>query len=254
MTFATTSYKDFRELKDRGLINQGVRFQVSLPTPVNVLGNLVTPSWRTRVELVYAEALKDAIKRIQDNIPVDELAIQFDMAGEVAYLEGATHTPSWFSPLKEGLVERVLEMVACVNDGVELGFHLCYGDLGHVHFTQPKDLTLVVEFANMLLGEIRRPVSWIHMPVPRDRTDSQYFEALHDLRISAKLFLGLVHMDDYEGITMRIKMATNYISEFGIATECGLGRASVAELESAISISQKIMARRDRSKHLPEMS
>ncbi|KAI9658359.1 MAG: hypothetical protein M1821_002492 [Bathelium mastoideum] len=241
--FAIASYKSFCQLRDTGVIKDGVRFQVSLPTPVNVLGNLITPAWRTKVEPVYAEALKNAIKRIQNNIPAGDLAIQFDMAGEFAYLEDATHTPPWFSPLKEGLVERVLEMVACVDKDVELGFHFCYGDLGHVHFTQPKDLAVVVEFANMLLDKVERPVSWIHMPVPKARTDPQYFEALRDLRTSSKLFLGLVHMNDYEGTEARLKSAGAYVPNLGIATECGLGRASKDELDSVISISQSIIAK-----------
>jgi hypothetical protein len=38
-----------------------------------------------------------------------------------------------------------------VPAGVELGYHLCYGDPGHKHLVEPVDLALCVEISNELV-------------------------------------------------------------------------------------------------------
>ena len=74
--FAISGYDEFCKLRTQRLIPNGLRFQVSLPTPINVLGNLVEPSWRASIEPYYEQALLAAVKRIQDTIANADLAIQ----------------------------------------------------------------------------------------------------------------------------------------------------------------------------------
>jgi len=50
-------------------------------------------------------------------------------------------------PLKSGLTSRLTRLGRAVNEEVQLGFHLCYGDSGHKHFVQPTDTGLSVEIA-----------------------------------------------------------------------------------------------------------
>lgn len=243
--FAISGYGEFCKLRDEGIIPKTVRFQVSLPTPLNVIGNLVTPLWRSTVEPLYEGALLTALRRIQDSVPPGDLAIQWDMASEFAYLEGAASAPPWFTPIKEGLLERVLKLAAAVDEGVELGFHLCYGDMGHKHFVEPKDTALLCEVANAILEGVTRPVDWIHMPVPRSRVDGAYFAPLKKLELGkTELYLGLLHANDEEGTRDRIKAAAQSIKPFGLATECGLGRSSQAELESIIEIAKTVTGSR----------
>ena len=239
--FAISGYDKFCKLRTEGLIPEGVRFQVSLPTPINVLGNLVEPSWRARVEPYYEEALLAALKRIQDSIPSADLAVQWDLASEFAYLEGAASSPAWFSPLKDGIIKRVLRVAAAVHEDVALGFHLCYGDMGHKHFVEPKDTALLVELGNAIVHGVTRPVDWLHMPVPRNRVDSNYFAPLKQLDIGdTELYLGLLHADDEDGTRARIKAAAEFVAPFGLATECGLGRSSQAELNSVLDIASRV--------------
>ena len=239
--FAISGYGEFCKLRDEGIIPETVRFQVSLPTPLNVLGNLVMPSWRSTMETLYEGALLAALRRIQDNIPPSDLAIQWDLASEFASLEGAASTPPWFSPIKEGLLKRVLKLAAAVDEGVELGFHLCYGDMGHKHFVEPKDTALLVEIANAIFEGVRRPVDWIHMPVPRSRVDAAYFAPLKNLKLGkTELYLGLLHANDEEGTRDRIKAAAEVIAPFGLTTECGLGRSWQAELESILAVAKTV--------------
>ena len=238
---AISGYDQFCKLRIKGVIPKGVRFQVSLPTPINVLGNLIEPSWRASVEPSYEKALLAALKQIQDNIPDTDLVIQWDLASEFAYLEGAASSPAWFSPLKDGLIERVLRVAAAVHENVALGFYLCYGDMGHKHFVEPKDTALLVEFGNAIVKGVTRPVDRLHMPVPKSRVDADYFAPLKQLDIGdTELYLGLLHVDGEEGTRKRIKAAAEFVAPFGLATECGLGRSSQAELDSILEISSKL--------------
>jgi hypothetical protein len=106
---------------------QNIRFLVSLPTPLIVIGLCIHPAFQVAVEPTYEAAILHALRRIQTEIPAHDLAIQWDMPGEIALLENVMISP-WFAPVKEGIIERIQRLAAAVNHGVELGFHLCYGD------------------------------------------------------------------------------------------------------------------------------
>ena len=153
------------------------------------------------------------------------MAVQWDLASEFAFLEGAVSSPLWFSPAKEGLVDRVVKLATAVNKGMQLGFHLCYGDMGHKPFIELRDTALLVEVGNMILRGVERRVDWLHMPVPKSRVDVDYFEPLKGLQIgSTELYLDLLYASDEAGTRKRIEVAAGFIKPFGLATECGLGR------------------------------
>lgn len=239
--YAISGYREFCTLRAEGVIPEGVRFQISLPTPLNVLGNFVDPAWRTIVEPMYEKALLAALRRIQDHIPPNDLAVQWDLAHEFACLEGVASTPVWFTPVKEGILQRVLRFAAAADNGVALGFHLCYGDLGHKHFVEPKDTALLVEVGNAILKGATRPVDWIHLPVPKSRVDAAFFAPLAQLELGGtELYLGLLHPDNEERTRERIKAAAGFVGTFGLATECGLGRSSQAELDSILRIAKSV--------------
>ncbi|KAE9374870.1 hypothetical protein N431DRAFT_438268 [Stipitochalara longipes BDJ] len=151
----------------------------------------------------------------------------------------------WFSPLKEGLVERILKLSDAVDDGVELGFHLCYGDAGHQHFIQPKDSAKLVEMANEISEGVKRNVNWIHMPVPKDRVDEAYYAPLKELKLrkETELYLGLVHGGDLDGTWKRIETAARVVGAFGVATECGMGRTAKGEFDSVLEILAAVTAK-----------
>lgn len=80
------------------------------------------------------------------------------------------------------------------------------------------------------------------MPVPKDRDDIIYFAPLEKLSIptSTKVYLGLVHPNDEEGTRKRIKVAQSVLPKFGVATECGMGRIPIEELDSILQISESV--------------
>jgi methionine synthase II (cobalamin-independent) len=122
---------------------------------------------------------------------------------------------------------------AAVPQDIEMGFHLCYGDVDAAHLVEPVDATKMVELANLILGNAGRPVAYIHMPVPVSRTDDAFFAPLTQLRLpaSTELYLGLVHVSDgVEGTRRRMAVASKYVPKFGIASECGISRGRHPDL------------------------
>jgi hypothetical protein len=250
---AIVSYAAFRELKAAGTIPSGVRFQVSLPTPLSVVRGFVEDdAVCVQVEPLYEERLLQSLRHIQSNIPASELTIQWDLPTEIAALEyerGRIEDRCWkpyFSPVEAGLIDRLTRLAAAVEPDVEMGYHLCYGDLGHVHFVEPADAGLLVELANRVrqkIGPIHR-VAYIHMPVPKDVAKEAYFRPLKDLELNdTKLFLGLVHPNDESGTRERLKAAQIvYPSVAGVSTECGLGRTSVEEFKSVLETCASVTA------------
>jgi len=243
-THAIASYRDFKSLQAAGQIPASVKFQVSLPTPINFMA-LVADGYQLPIEPLYEEALLRALKNIEDSIPHSALSIQWDVASEFAMLEGATwpHFVPYFSPVREGVIQRSLRLVDAVSSDVDVGLHLCYGDIGHRHFIEPKDMAHLVDIANTIKSQAKRDITFLHMPVPKDRTDIEYFTPLKELELgTTELYLGLVHYNDLEGTRKRIAAAHTAVEKFGVATECGMGRTPADHLDSILEISAAVSA------------
>src|SRR5581483_4224645 len=71
--------------------------------------------------------------------------------------------------------ERIFALLARLGDAVpadvELGYHLCYGSPADQHLVMPKDTAILAELTEAVLAGVRRPVNFLHLPVPRDRDD-----------------------------------------------------------------------------------
>jgi hypothetical protein len=217
---AKDSYAEFARLREQGAIPRSYRFQVSLPTPLAVVTAFVARKDRVALEPAYARRLLAELDEITTAIPHEDLAVQWDVAIEIGILEGMI--PSHLVDPRDEILDRLVRLGNRVPEAVELGYHLCYGDAGHRHFKQPEDTGLVVEVANALSAAVQRPIQWIHLPVPRDRSDEAYVAPLQNLRLhpETKLYLGLVHYTDgVDGTRRRIEAARRIRSDFGVATE-----------------------------------
>ncbi|WP_285117519.1 hypothetical protein [Leifsonia sp. fls2-241-R2A-40a] len=223
---ALDSYAVFRELREEGVIAPGTRFQVSLPTPAGVVGPFIVAEDRAAFEPAYERALFGELQRILDGIPHEDLAIQWDTAVEFALLEG--RMPSWFGDdVLAGVVERATRQAAAVPADVQVGYHLCYGDVEEQHFVQPADAGHLADVLQGILTSAPRPVTWVHLPVPIERDDAEYFAPLAavDVPEETELFLGLIHHEDgVEGARRRAEAAATALQRFGVGTECGFGR------------------------------
>ena len=246
---ALESYAIFTSLRSSGAIPAQTKFQVSLPTPINVTC-LIADGYQAPVEPIYEEAIFRALKNLENSIPHTDLSIQWDAAAKFAMLEGATwpHFTPFFSPVKEGIVERLIRLADAVDPEVECGFHLCYGDMGHRHFFEPRDMAYLVEIATAISKGSKRDITWIHMPVPKDRTDDEFYMPLKELELGkTELYLGVVHFDDLEGTKRRIESAAKTGKRFGVATECGMGRTPAEHLASILEISTAVSRPHDLS-------
>ena len=234
---AIESYEIFRRLRDEGAIAGGVRFQVSLPTLVAVVSAFFFGDDRAAIEPVYTAAMLRELAEILDAIPHEDLAIQWDVASEMGIIEraairGNTMSAWWPGDPFDGLVSRLAGLIDAVPADVEVGVHLCYGDIAEAHFIEPTDTATLVRFANAVIAEASRDLSWLHLPVPIERDDDAYFAPLADLTSVKELYLGLVHREDgVEGAERRIAAASAVVPTFGVATECGIGRAPAGTTE-----------------------
>jgi methionine synthase II (cobalamin-independent) len=230
---ARTSYGDFLKSRSRGTLGKETRFQVCLPTPAAVIGAFVRPQDIPRVLPAYTDAMLREVQSICSAIPHQDLAIQWDVCIEMIQWDARSALMPPFPGMEHAFAAAFAALTAAVPDTVELGIHLCYGDMDAKHFIEPVDLSKAVSLANLISKAAPRPLNWIHMPVPMDRDDAAYFSPLQELARgpSTDLYLGLVHAGDgAAGTVRRMKAASAFASTFGIATECGMGRSRTPQL------------------------
>ena len=237
---ALASHRLFAQLKRDGAIPPHCRFQLSLPTPLAPISAFVDPDHQAQLEPVYEARVLEELAQILATVPHDQLAIQWDARVEFAMLEGAA--PAWFAEIRGGILERLLRLSRHVPPDVELGFHLCYGDEAHGHFTELRDSSKLVEIANALAASLSRPLNWIHMPVPRDAGET-YHEPLRTLRLQpqTELYLGVLALDGgIDGARERIALASRYVRGFGVATDCGWGRGGKEAVSQLLALHREV--------------
>jgi hypothetical protein len=238
---ALDSYQTFSQLRANGKIPTSARFQVSLPTPIAIAWSFfvreaVRPIWP-----VYEAKLFQEVDEIARAIPHEDLAIQWDAAIEFACILEVPEEAKFYG--KQELISAIARCVDRVPADVEAGVHFCYGDPGHKHLVEPKDTGLMVELGNGVTAASRRPFTWLHIPVPRNRDDDLYFASLRTLSLKpeTELYLGLVHYTDgIEGAKRRLAAAKKVVSDFGIATECGFGRRPSETIPELLALHREI--------------
>jgi hypothetical protein len=247
----TRSYQVFRRLQDDGTIPAGVRFQMQYPTPAAPVTGTFVPEDTERLIASYQAALFADLDRALASLPHEQVAVQWDVAVEFAMLEGGFG----FDPVPLGQITPGLAQCADQVPGdVPVGMHLCYGDAGHQHFKQPESLALQVQVANAVTSAARRPVNWFSFTVPQAQRDSDYFAPLADLRTGpqTELYLALVpyypasqpagtttqqvaHIDTHLG------KSTAGSRDWGICTECGMGRVQAGDVPTLLDLHRTIL-------------
>ena len=224
---ARTSYVDFVEARDRGVIKQGVRLQVGMPTPFAVLRAFLTPSAAVAVEEAYTEAMLRELKEITSRIPHEDLAFQWDIAPEMIEWDAGGNAGGLLGENgHEGILTRICRLSEAVPETVRHGYHFCYGDFDPRQAEKPLAPAAMIDLYNSLAERVRRPIDWVHMPIPAHAHET-FFAGFRDLRLrpETQLYLGLIYdPEDREGAQRRITMAADVLPNFGIATRCGIAR------------------------------
>ena len=233
---ALESYAEFVRLRREGAVPAGVRFQVSIPTPLAVISAFVVEEHAPLVEQAYDRAMRREVEAMAAGIEHADLAIQWDVCLELTAYDGGRSLYE-DDPLAHATA-TVSRMIAATPSKVDVGVHLCYGDAGHKHIIEPQDLGSSVVFANSINAAAPRPLAWAHMAVPRDRDDPAYFAPLADLgHHESELVLGLIHFTDgLEGALDRMAAARKFVTDFGVATECGFGRRPVDTIPGLLDL------------------
>lgn len=246
---ALESWDIFQRLQNDGVIPGQTRFQVSLPTPAAVITAYVEPDSQARFEPVYEAAMFRELDQILKAIPYEKLAIQWDSAVEFGIIEkagyGTLMSPWWDGDVWDGIIQRAARQAAQVPKPVDLGYHLCYGDVAERHFVEPADTGNLVTFIERVQATARRPIDWFHLPVPIGRDDERYFAPLGTLSLTdnTEIYLGLVHREDgVDGARRRELAASAHLRHFGIATECGCGRAPEKATLPLLEIHREVTA------------
>jgi hypothetical protein len=237
---ALASYRVFERLQKQGRIVPATRFQVGLPTALGVLAVFMEPDGQRLAEPAYKARLLEDVDRIAAGIPHQKLAIQWDVPEEIAVWEGLNTVH--FDRAKDGIVERLVELMERVPAAVELGLHLCYGDISHKHWKEP-DLGLMAGFTNAVVGRLKRRLDYVHMPIPRHWTEPRHYAKLREFRLlpHTRCYLGLVHKTDgIAGAAARIAAARRHMPAFGVAASCGLGRRDPAAIPDILALHRAV--------------
>ncbi len=230
---AIDSYKQFRALREHGVIPAGLRFQVGLPFPASAL-NAFKANFAAdypRAERGFERLVARELERMLAEIPARELAIQWDCAYETQDIEGVL---AWTS---EGAWERfagpVARLTRLIPEEVLVGYHLCYGTFPEWPMYEARDYAVLVRMANFAVANSGRTVDWLHLAGPRylRSEDRSFFRPLIDLEPGpARVFLGIVlPIDGIPGLRRRRATASRYLRDFGVAMYCGFGRQPGAD-------------------------
>lgn len=246
------SYARFRAARERGVLAPESRFLVSIPTPFNAVNSFVAFDSRVEVARAYETPLRRSLEAVFAEIPARDLAIQWDLPTELATVEG------WFDnpyPDLEAIYAATARLTEWVDTDAELTFHLCYGDSkfgaspfmgeppdaeaaarGGRHIL-PRDTSAIVALANGLSRHVGRRIDAIHAATVATWTRRAHWSPLAGLALEpgTEVFLGLLHArDGAPGVRARAGVAAEFLPEFGISTECGLGRHSPDELAAVL--------------------
>jgi len=232
---AIQSWAVFDRLQKGGVIPAGVRFQVSIPSPLAPTYNNILPSDRPGVIPALTGHFIGEIESIARALPNDRVAIQWDVCQEVLAWE------NYYEPGPVDFRTETIDVLQRIGDAVpaaiDLGYHLCYGSPADEHMVLPRDAAIMVEMTNRIASAVKRPIQFFHLPVMKNRTDDAFFAPLRNLKISAgtQLYLGLIHHNDPAGDDTRLAAARKFAKVDGIGTECGWARGDPARVDSLMS-------------------
>ncbi len=238
---AIASYAVFARARERGIVPAHVKFQICAATPLAIAYMYITHRDRADFTRAYTQHLIGEIAAIATALPPGDLAMQWDVCQEVLMWEGYFEQPSGY---KDEIIGSLAAIGEAIPAAIELGYHLCYGSPLDEHCVQPKDLGVAIEMTNQILGGVRRRVHYVHLPVPHDRSDDDYFRPLSALRLppGTELYMGCVHADDLPGNARRLAAAQRFAPIAGIGTECGWGRGDPQRLDAILDAHRALIA------------
>jgi hypothetical protein len=249
----SASFEIFDRLQQEGTIPAGVRLQLQYPTPLASMAGTIAPADMSAVATSYERALFADVDKALAALPHDRVAVQWDVAVEFGLLEGAMG-PGSAMPLDQ-VTPALVRAIEQVPAHVPVGMHLCYGDYGHQHFKQPASLQMQVDLVNAIVAAAGRPVNWASFTVPQGRGDADYFAPLRDLKAGSEteLYFALVPYHpsgqvegtsaaQAEHIDAALADSAAGAREWGVCTECGMGRVASEDVPTLLDIHSSLLS------------
>jgi hypothetical protein len=249
----SASFEIFDRLQQEGTIPAGVRLQMQYPTPLASMAGTIAPADMSDVATSYERALFADVDKALAALPHDRVAVQWDVAVEFGLLEGAMG-PGAAMPLDQ-VTPALVRAIEQVPADVPVGMHLCYGDYGHQHFKQPASLQMQVDLVNAIVAAAGRPVNWASFTVPQGRGDADYFAPLRDLRAGSEteLYFALVPYHPSRQVEGTSAAQAEHIDaaladsaagarEWGVCTECGMGRVASEDVPTLLDIHSLLLS------------
>src|SRR6476660_7548993 len=156
---AIDSWNIFERLQKAGDIPAGVKFQISIPTPVAPTYNNMVPGDRQKLLAPLTKHFLGEVAKIAKALPNDRIAIQWDVCQEVLAWEG------YYDKGPVDFRTECIDVLTKIGDGVPADEHMVL----------PKDMGIMVEMTNAVLAGVKRSIEFFHMPVIKSRTDDAYF-------------------------------------------------------------------------------
>ena len=175
---ALASWEVFKRLRDAGRDPQAR----ALPgLPADAAGQRLSLCQRTGAPDLFRRLRTRAeggAGQHREGDPGGDLSIQWDVCQEVLAFE------NYFKDRPAHYKKQTFDMLGRLGDavppGVEMGYHLCYGSPRDEHLVQPKDAAILVEMMNGIAAATQRRIDFLHIPVPKDRTDDAYYAPLKE--------------------------------------------------------------------------
>ena len=240
-TMAMASFNTFDRLQREEVVPPGVKFQIAIPSPLAPTYNYISPKWRSAFLEIFTVHLCEEVARIVTALPADRIAIQWDVLQEILAWE------NYFTDRDPDYRTQIRTTLGTIGNAVpqpiELGYHLCYGSPKDQHLVQPKDTATMVAVIAEIRKEVRRPIEFFHLPVPKERTDPAFYEPLAELALppESELYLGLVHLNDDAGNHTRLAVARKFTKVTGVGTECGWGRGDPERIRALLETHRKLV-------------
>jgi hypothetical protein len=224
--------------------------QLQYPTPLASMAGTIVAEDLPAVAPAYENALFADLDTALERLPHERIAVQWDIAVEMGALEGAMGITMSMNDIAPGII-RCLERVP---DDIPAGLHLCYGDYGHQHWKQPESLQMQVDLVNAITSGTQRRLDFVSFTVPQSRDDSAYFEPASALAAGSETELNFALVpyhpaDQAPGTTKRqiahidaaLAKSSGGAREWGVCTECGMGRVDAADVPVLLDLHNEIL-------------
>jgi hypothetical protein len=246
---ALESYQVFRRLRDAGTIPANVRFQVAFPGTSSAVDFFFEPGGWPVMRRAYHAGVHRAIEMLLEQVPAENLQLQFDVCFEMIDLAGgdAHVIEHWPQRTLEDKIayhaSQLDDLWRGIPEEALLGYHWCYGTWGGWPMIAMPELDLCVRMSNEAARRTGRRLDYVHMPVIR-QPDDAFFAHLANLDVGdTYVYLGLVHhTDGVAGFRERARLARRYLPKFGISSVCGYGRVPPEELPHILAVHRECAA------------